>query len=451
MKNLDNKATDATAKKPLEYTVEGVEYTTTDEYKTGAELKTQRGIPLDVDLYLKIPDGYDDELIPNDKEVNLARPKEEFFYVKDKYDFFLNEVKHTSFKPVVTGKELLLSGAIMEVNCYDLYQKFKGGDFEKISLDERVDLTNAGVEKFITKDTETFTYTVNGEHEMVDQKVQTPLEILTKAGFDSDEYYLVQVLEDGSKKIYAYIPNEEITMSCKGLVFEALAWLEVVDVEEYGKQCKEIPPAKSYKVKIQNGYHIFTSRYTSPEEIIKVAGTPGKQYDVKKFVNGNPMPINIPTGTKIDLTETCLIRFILQPCEQQAGYTGRRTFDLPETDVEFLNDLGLPWETLSPPGRWLLINNFPIPEGYNVSTATVALSIDPSYPGSQIDMAYFYPPLSRNDKRGIRALASQSIDGKNFQRWSRHRACASEWVMGVDCIATHLSLVTNWLNRELKL
>lgn len=451
MNELNKKATDATVKKPLEYTVAGVDYTTTKEYKTGAELKTKRGIPLDVDLYLKISDGYDDELIPNDKVVNLARPKEEFFYVKNKYDFFLNEAKHTSFKPVVTGKELLLSGGITEANCYDLYQKFKGGDFEKISLDEQVDLTNAGVEKFITKDTETFTYTVNGEHEMVDQKVQTPVEILSKAGFDSNDYYLVQVLEDGSKKVYAYTPNEEITMSCKGMVFEALEWLEIVDVEEYGKQCKEVPPAKSYKVKIQNGYHIFTSRYTSPEEIINIAGTPGKQYDVKKFVNGNPMPINIPAGTKIDLTETCLLRFILQPCEQKAGYTGRRGFDLPETDVEFLNKLGLTWETLPSPGRWLLINNFPIPKGYNVSTATVALNIVPSYPGSQVDMAYFYPHLVRTDNRGIRAETPLTIDGKNFQQWSRHRANASEWVMGVDCIATHLSLVENWLIKELTL
>ena len=70
------------------------------------------------------------KVIPNDKVVNLARPKEEFFYVKDKYDFFLNEVKHISFKPIVTGKELLLLGGITEVNCYDLYQKIKGGDFK---------------------------------------------------------------------------------------------------------------------------------------------------------------------------------------------------------------------------------------------------------------------------------------------------------------------------------
>lgn len=74
--------------------------------------------------------------------------------------------------------------------------------------------------------------------------------------------------------------------------------------------------------------------------------------------------------------------------------------------------------------------------------------IPPTYPASQIDMAYFSPALAKKSGRPIRAIANQLIDGKTFQRWSRHRA-AGEWTPGVDCVATHLCLVDNWLTRDL--
>jgi hypothetical protein len=42
----------------------------------------------------------------------------------------------------------------------------------------------------------------------------------------------------------------------------------------------------------------------------------------------------------------------------------------------------------------------------------------------------------------------QALDGKKFQGWSRHRK-VGEWRPGVDCIATHLCLVDNWLVKDL--
>jgi len=45
----------------------------------------------------------------------------------------------------------------------------------------------------------------------------------------------------------------------------------------------------------------------------------------------------------------------------------RRDFDLPEEDREHLDARGLPWETVSEGNnQWLLIHDFPIPEGYKL-------------------------------------------------------------------------------------
>jgi hypothetical protein len=128
----------------------------------------------------------------------------------------------------------------------------------------------------------------------------------------------------------------------------------------------------------------------------------------------------------------------------------RREFVLPEDDIEYLNGLALPWETIaSGSSRWLLIHNFPIPVGYSVSEVTVALMIPPGYPVAQIDMAYFYPHLQLLSGRQIGALAFVNIDGKVFQRWSRHRTKSNPWRPGIDDLSTHLASVTSWIRKEL--
>jgi hypothetical protein len=127
----------------------------------------------------------------------------------------------------------------------------------------------------------------------------------------------------------------------------------------------------------------------------------------------------------------------------------RRQFDLPGEDVEYLDARGLPWEALAEGNaKWLLVHHFPVPAGYNHSAVLAAFRIEPGYPDAQIDMVYFYPALARADSRGINNLTSQSIDGKEFQRWSRHRTAQNPWRPGEDCVATHLLLVEDWLRRE---
>lgn len=131
----------------------------------------------------------------------------------------------------------------------------------------------------------------------------------------------------------------------------------------------------------------------------------------------------------------------------------RRQFDLPSFDTDYLGSIGLDWETIvEGPGRWLLIHKWPVPTGYTVENTTVALQIPPGYPEAQIDMAYFFPALARKDSQPIgRTESAQALDGKSFQRWSRHRTNEAPWRPGEDDVATHMGLVDDWLEREFKI
>ena len=126
----------------------------------------------------------------------------------------------------------------------------------------------------------------------------------------------------------------------------------------------------------------------------------------------------------------------------------RRQFELPEFDREFLESRGLRWETVVERDmRWLVVHEYPVSTGYNVSQASVALQIPASYPDTQIDMAYFFPSLVLVSGRAIPQLTGHAFDGNAWQRWSRHRTEQNPWRRDYDCVETHLLLVDEWLER----
>jgi hypothetical protein len=126
----------------------------------------------------------------------------------------------------------------------------------------------------------------------------------------------------------------------------------------------------------------------------------------------------------------------------------RRDFDLPEEDEDFLESLGRPWETLRDGGaQWLLLHEFPFPDGYNHATGSIAIAIPSGYRTAQLDMAYFNPALARLDGVPLKQTqVTQQIDAKTWQRWSRHY----NWRAGIDCLATHIAHVRNWLAAGLQ-
>lgn len=128
----------------------------------------------------------------------------------------------------------------------------------------------------------------------------------------------------------------------------------------------------------------------------------------------------------------------------------RRDFALREFEREYLDRLGLPWETVRDGNNnWVIIHDRPVPPGYTVYRANTALLLPGNYPDTQIDMAYFSPAVTRADRREIKNQTSQTILGASFQGWSRHRTPANPWDPVEDSIETHLILVDLWLATEL--
>src|SRR3990167_9122067 len=132
--------------------------------------------------------------------------------------------------------------------------------------------------------------------------------------------------------------------------------------------------------------------------------------------------------------------------------TLRRQFDLLPQDQQFLDDYGLPWGTIFYGSQWIFIHNFPpLHEGYSHETGIAAIRLEPVYPMPALDMVSFSPPLARKDGLRIGATeAMQAIDGKSYQRWSRHRTAENPWRPGQDSIGSHVIMIEDWLAREVR-
>ena len=127
----------------------------------------------------------------------------------------------------------------------------------------------------------------------------------------------------------------------------------------------------------------------------------------------------------------------------------RRDFDLLPQDEEFLEKYRLPWETISDGSQWVLVHKLPTPDGYNHLHVTAAIRLETGYPNTELNMVYFFPALARKDGKALNATeATQVIDGKTYQRWSRHRTAENPWKAGGDGLETHIYLVEDWLERE---
>lgn len=186
---------------------------------------------------------------------------------------------------------------------------------------------------------------------------------------------------------------------------------------------------------------------------IKEAGfDPTKNWIIVLRVRDQPKR-EVSLDDVIDLRMPGIEKLRLTPKEVNNGEVAvqaRRHFALLDVDERFLNGLGLWWETVIDGGRrWLLIHDYPVPNGYTTSRTLLALEIPPTYPGAQIDMFYTHPPLALKTGRAIeRTQVSASIQGQPFNGWSRHRGELSKWNPATDNVSTHLALVESALAKE---
>jgi hypothetical protein len=227
---------------------------------------------------------------------------------------------------------------------------------------------------------------------------------------------------------------------------------EEVDIEEYVLAKKPIPPAKRYVIRIDKEKRVVHTPVLTGKQILALVGKTPDQFKLyEHFPGKQPQPIQ--PDQEVHLRKHHIERFTTMAKDTTEGRTAaalRRDFRLPTADEQYLDSLGLPWEAVKDVGLlWLLVHGWQIEPGYNVRTVRIALQIPGGYSDNQIDMVYFFPPLQRMDRRAIATISSQAICGEIYQRWSRHRTSANPWRPGVDDVSTHLTLVDEWLRREL--
>jgi Prokaryotic E2 family E/Multiubiquitin len=226
---------------------------------------------------------------------------------------------------------------------------------------------------------------------------------------------------------------------------------EVIDLEEYAKAKKTPPKGKHYRIKVDRDYFTVDVPEMNGRQILELAKkTPPERFKLFQHLHGGKTD-RVELDQKVDFTTPGIEKFKTLPIDSTDGLAEpRQQFKLPEADEELLGCLGLRWETLiEAQVKWLIVYGYPIPAGYNVLIADVALRIDAQYPVAQIDMAYFAPGLSRADSRGIAGLSNLVLDDRSFQQWSRHRTAANPWRAGIDDVESHLLLVNHWLQHEL--
>lgn len=179
---------------------------------------------------------------------------------------------------------------------------------------------------------------------------------------------------------------------------------------------------------------------------------PDLGWNIRLKVQGQPKrPVELTDN--IDLTTPGIERLKLIPKNINNGENAqqiRRQFALLAKDEAYLTGLGLFWETIYDGRRWLLITGYALPAGYQQVSCSVAIEIPQNYPTAELDMFYCDPPLTRISGTQIpQTEHHQIIDGRTFQRWSRHRS-AGDWSPQRDSVLSHMGMVEESIAKEVE-
>lgn len=226
---------------------------------------------------------------------------------------------------------------------------------------------------------------------------------------------------------------------------------DIIDLEDFAAAGKPVPQAKKYRIRIDKDAKVVDVDHMKGREILALVDKTPEKFMLRQRINGAVQPVG-PDDT-VSFLAPGVERFMTIPNEvtEGEGPLPRRQFALLKGDVAFLDSLALRWESVVDGGvRAAIIYDWPLPAGYNVTSADVHVRFNSGYPDTQLDMAYFAPALARANGRGINNLSMTTFDGRNWQQWSRHRTAASAWRPGIDELSTHMALVDDWLAAELR-
>lgn len=209
-------------------------------------------------------------------------------------------------------------------------------------------------------------------------------------------------------------------------------------------------PPKPYKIKIDGTMYEVEAQFITGRELLALAQKSPSQYDVGYKVHGHDVRI-IGLDERVDLATPGLEKFITIQNGHTDGEEGPSgPFPFTEEDLAFSERHSGSVESVLEGNRhWVLIHDMDVPEGYNLSKVTAAVLLPVGYPICGLDMVYFYPELSLTSGKAIHAAeAREIIQGRPYQRWSRHFTPQAPWRPGIDCLETYYAMIQGWLKRE---
>jgi hypothetical protein len=265
-------------------------------------------------------------------------------------------------------------------------------------------------------------------------------------GTNSDTHFIRMVTKKGKIQVG---PLVEVDLTECGIErFIILPYKqETINLENCF--CEGVKPVITYQyiIKINGDDYTVDQEKISREEILKLANKDPNSHRLRMFAKSGKSIIK--PGEIIDLTECGVERFVYEALDCKEGFNSSISLKLPKCDIDFISSFGPKVDVIADGGlNWLIIRDFEIPEGYNVKKADAAILIPPHYPTTALDMIYFNPPLARSDGKLIRTLSNRAIEGKTYQRWSRHRTAINKWNPDIDDIESHIDLMSSCLVAE---
>ncbi len=137
-------------RKQLTFTVDDKKYEWKKQFITGNELRKLASVPADEDIYLLLQHPYEDELVENNKHIDLARPGMEHFRVRKKGEgvevtIRINDVPYPIKRGVHTVAELKSLGNVKATD--ELLQTIDG---KLVPLADNARVTIKGCEEFFS-------------------------------------------------------------------------------------------------------------------------------------------------------------------------------------------------------------------------------------------------------------------------------------------------------------
>ncbi|HQU90646.1 MAG TPA: multiubiquitin domain-containing protein [Pyrinomonadaceae bacterium] len=84
--------------------------------------------------------------------------------------------------------------------------------------------------------------------------------------------------------------------------------IEVIDIEEYSKAGKKVPPGRKYKIRIDKDNYTVDPAVMTGRQILAIAGKKPEEYNLYQHVRGSQTK-TIEADEKVDLTKPGVERF----------------------------------------------------------------------------------------------------------------------------------------------